>query len=85
MAKRLRKRMVELGLSKNAMDLTMFNEFQIKDMITADKKKWCKICFKGLKCKLHGFERMGKKQGKLHFEETINRAFMPPMRKGAFS
>ena len=33
MAKRLRKRMVELGLSKNAMDLTMFNEFQIKDMI----------------------------------------------------
>ena len=32
MTKRLHKRMLEIGLTKKAVDLTAFSEFNIKDM-----------------------------------------------------
>ena len=47
MAKRLQKRMMELGITKKVVDMTLFNEFNIRDMIQQDQKKWCKTCLKG--------------------------------------
>ena len=82
MAKKLKNRMVELGLTKKAIDLTLFNELNIRDMIQMEKKKWCKTCFKGLKCKVHVYTRMGKKEDKEYDEERINMVFMPQLRKG---
>ena len=84
-AKRIQARMASLGLVKKTFDLTLIDEFQIKDMIMEDKKKWCKTCIKGLKCKIHEFQRMGKRENKLLKQHDIIMAFQPQQKKGQFS
>ena len=85
MALKLQKRMVELGLTKKRTKTTKIQEFQIRDMIILERKKWCKTCLNCLKCSVHGLQRMGKRQNKLYNEERIDRLFQPQMRKGQFS
>ena len=82
-AARLKKRMIELGITKDQFKNGYFKEFNIYDMYKW-KGKLCILCHKGLRCHKHRFEKQGKKEGKPYNEKKIYDLFHPT-KKGQFA
>ena len=61
--------MVELGITKDRFKEGYFKEFNIYDMYKWNGRLCVDFCHKGLACKKHPFEKMGKKEKKPYKEK----------------
>lgn len=83
MAQRLKKRAIELGITKDQFDKG-FIDLNIMDMYKLNYRDACKTCFLNKKCPKHGIQKMGRREKKPYGEREIYYVFNP-VKKGQFS